>query len=133
NAGESVTFNLTGVSDPSAADRAVLRYSFATTAGGLAADYASAGAANAFTTSFAAAGAYTIYARVYDKDGGIGTTLTLSVTIAGGGSQVFLTAGGDLIVSTAGATTNETIQIGSSGSSVTVTINGVSFGAFDPA
>ena len=80
NEGQSGTYSLTGVSDPSSVDAASLRYSFALSPAGLATSYATAGTSNSFTPNFADNGSYTVYGKVFDKDGGA-TTVTLNVTV----------------------------------------------------
>lgn len=81
NEGQSGAYSLTGVSDPSPVDAQNLRYSFALTTAGLASDYSSASATNSFANLFADSGSYTVYGRVYDKDGGISTTYQLAVNV----------------------------------------------------
>ena|GEM_PF-3423790 len=127
DAGQSLNYSLAGVADDSTMDAGSLRFSFAASAAGLAADYASAGISNAFAVSFPAAGTFMVYGRVYDKDGGIGSTRTLSVTVSAVGGAVYL-SGGNLVVN--GGTANDTIAITNSGSNLAVSINGVSYGSF---
>ena len=125
-AGVAATYTLTGVADPSPVDAATLRFSFALTAAGLAANYATAGPTNGFVTTFTAAGTYTVFARVYDKDGG-GTTYTLAVT-ATVATPVFV-SGGDLYV--IGTTGNDSIFVNpAAGGQLAVVRNGVSYGPF---
>ena len=80
--GNAVTVSFAGASDPSPADAAAgLRYSFATSAAGLAASYAAAGTATSATFTFADSGTYTVFGRVFDKDGGFRdyqTTVTVT-------------------------------------------------------
>ena len=79
--GSPVTVSLNNVVDPSATDvGATFRYSFANTAGGLAVTYAAASANNATSFTFADNGNYTIYGRVFDKDGGF-TDYTTPVAV----------------------------------------------------
>jgi Ca2+-binding RTX toxin-like protein len=80
--GQTGTYSLAGVSDPSGVDAGSLRYSFALSAAGLAADYAAAGGTNAFSYTPADNTPFTVYARVYDKDGGVSDVYTLSVSVA---------------------------------------------------
>ena len=68
--GQPGAYSLDGVFDPSAADADSLHYSFALTPAGLAATYAGAGTANAFAATPAGNSDFTVYARVFDKDGG---------------------------------------------------------------
>jgi hypothetical protein len=80
--GSTVTVSLAGVTDPSPADVAAgFRYSFALLPAGLAADYASAGPSGSAVFTFPDDGAVTVYARVFDRDGGSTTyTGTIAVT-----------------------------------------------------
>ena len=82
--GQAGVYSLTAPSD-AAADQASLRYSFALSPGGLAADYAHASAANAFTHTPTSTGTFTVYARVYDKDGGVSATYSTTVTAIAAG------------------------------------------------
>ena len=72
-----VTFTLQGTDV--VGDQGGLRYSFATSAAGLAASYAAAGTANGVGSTgtkvfaFSATGAFTIWGRVFDDDGGFKT------------------------------------------------------------
>ncbi|MFO0849594.1 MAG: PKD domain-containing protein [Gemmataceae bacterium] len=79
--GQTGSFSLAGVTDTSPADAATLRYSFALSEAGLAAGYETAGA-NAFSYGLPDDGAFTVYARVYDTDGGVSTVYALPVTVA---------------------------------------------------
>jgi PKD repeat protein len=81
NEGSTGTYSLTGVTDPSPVDAGSLRYSFAMAAGGLAGSYSAASTTNSFANLFTDNGSYTVYARVYDKDGGISPTYPLAVTV----------------------------------------------------
>jgi hypothetical protein len=81
NEGSSGSYSLTGPTDPSTVDAGSLRFSFALSAAGLAANYASASAANSFAPTFADNGPVTVFARVYDKDGGISSTYTRALTV----------------------------------------------------
>jgi hypothetical protein len=97
------TASLTGASDPSAADTAAgFHYSFAASAAGLAADYASAGTASSASLSFATAGLHTVYGRVFDKDNGkadFSPTITISnqpPTITGTGGPYTIAEGQSL-------------------------------------
>jgi Ca2+-binding RTX toxin-like protein len=128
-AGQSGTYTLLAT-DPAAADAASLRYSFAVSLSDLAADYAHAGTANTFAQAFATAGMYTVYARVYDKDGGVSAPATLTVTVTGTQTGPVYLSGGDLVVT--GTAGNDTITVTPSGSGVAVSINGVSYGTFAP-
>jgi hypothetical protein len=82
--GGSGNYSLNGVFDPSPVDTGSLHYSFATSPGGLAANYAAAGGANSFNFSSPTLGSYTIYGRVYDKDGGISATYSTTVLVNAG-------------------------------------------------
>jgi Ca2+-binding RTX toxin-like protein len=57
--------------DASASDEILLRYSFALSEAELATSYASATSSNIYEVTFASAGHHVVYARVFDKDGGI--------------------------------------------------------------
>jgi Ca2+-binding RTX toxin-like protein len=81
-AGGQGAYSLTTVSDVPA-DMFTLRYSFALAEGNLAANYAAASASNSFATSFIAPGTYTVFGRVYDKDGGISATRSMTIVVAG--------------------------------------------------
>jgi PKD repeat protein len=76
-----VTVSLTNPSDPSPVDSGSLHYSFALTVGGLAADYASAGTVNSGSFTFPDNGSYTVFGRVYDKDGGVSSTFQTTVVV----------------------------------------------------
>lgn len=66
-----VTVSLNGASDPSATDTtAGFHYSYATVAGGLATSYAAATDGTSKQFTFDNSGTYTIYGRIFDKDGG---------------------------------------------------------------
>src|SRR5262249_45892436 len=81
NKGGSVRVFFTGPSDPSPADTdAGFRYSFALKPGDLATSYAAAGAGTQQHFTFDQAGTYTVYGRVFDKDGGF-TDYTIPVTV----------------------------------------------------
>jgi hypothetical protein len=77
-----VTVSFSNATDPSSADRAAgLHYSFALTAAGLAGSYTDASPTTTASYTFATAGAYAVWGRVLDKDGGATTyTTTVSVT-----------------------------------------------------
>src|SRR5262249_34422692 len=70
--GGAVAASLTSPSDPSSADTAAgFHYSFALSSAGLASTYAAAGTANSASFAFDDGPAdQTIYARIFDKDGG---------------------------------------------------------------
>jgi hypothetical protein len=76
-------FFLNGVFDPSSVDISSLHYSFATSLGDLATSSATAGTANSFDLSSATLGTYTIYGRVFDKDGASTTYSTTVIVNAG--------------------------------------------------
>ncbi|HVK08828.1 MAG TPA: M57 family metalloprotease [Gemmataceae bacterium] len=87
--GSPITVRLAGVSDPSPADtRAGFRYSFALSKDALAATYAAAGAESSRPFTFADNGEYTVWARVFDQDGGhtdypVVVTATNAAPVAG--------------------------------------------------
>ncbi len=78
NEGSSATITLTGA-DASSVDATTLKYSLALSAQGLAADYTTAASSNSVAFSFADNGTYTVYGRVFDKDGGTNTYSTTVV------------------------------------------------------
>jgi len=80
--GQTGTYSLAGVSDPSGMDAGSLRYSFALSAAGLAPDYAAASGTNAFSYTPADNTPLTVYARVYDKDGGVSDVYSLNASVA---------------------------------------------------
>jgi PKD repeat protein len=81
NEGQSGTYSLANVFDPSPADAASLRYSFALSSSGLAASYGAAGTTNSFTNLFTENGTYIVWGRVFDNDGGSNTySTTVTVT-----------------------------------------------------
>jgi hypothetical protein len=81
NEGSPVTVSLSNPSDPSSADTAAgFHYSYATSVAGLAATYAGAtdGTSKAFT--FPDNGTPTVYARIFDKNGGF-TDYSTAITV----------------------------------------------------
>lgn len=80
NKGSPVTVSLSG-SDASSVDAGSLRYSFATSTGGLASSYSGASTSSSGTFTYANNGTYTAYGRVYDKDGGISPTYSTTITV----------------------------------------------------
>ena len=82
NEGNPVTVSLSGGTDVSSADiTAGFRYSFATNASDLAGTYGAAGASTSAPFTFADNGSYTVYGRIFDKDGGYSdyaTTVTVN-------------------------------------------------------
>jgi Ca2+-binding RTX toxin-like protein len=81
NEGTPATVSFSGAFDPSSADTAAgLHYTYATSIAGLATTYSGAtdGASKAFT--FPDNGSYTVYGRVFDKDGG-STQYSTAVTV----------------------------------------------------
>ena len=69
--GASVTVSFVDPTDASSEDLlAGLRYSLATSQSALATSYATAGETGSQTFTFAETGTYTVYGRVFDKDGG---------------------------------------------------------------
>jgi hypothetical protein len=81
NEGGSAKVSLINPFDPSSNDvSAGLHYSFATTTGALATTYAAASTTNNQNFSFNDNGSFTIYGRIFDKDGGY-TTYNTAVTV----------------------------------------------------
>src|SRR5262249_29776436 len=70
------TYTLTGVFDPGTD---ALRYSIALSQAALAANFASAGTSNSFQVTPTVPGSFTVFARVYDEDGGGSTVYQLDV------------------------------------------------------
>jgi PKD domain len=71
NEGSPATISFTGSFDDSGADAAAgFQNSFALSAAGLANSYATAGTAPSANFTFADNGDYTVYGRIFDKDGG---------------------------------------------------------------
>ncbi len=69
--GGNATILLSNTYDPSSVDMLGLRYAFALSSSGMAASYADAGTANSASFGFTDNGTYAVYARIYDKDGGV--------------------------------------------------------------
>jgi SdrD B-like domain/FG-GAP-like repeat/Right handed beta helix region len=69
-AGSTRTFSFVNAHDPSAVDLATLHYSFALSPAGLATTYAAARAVPSASFQFTQVGTFTVFARVFDKDGG---------------------------------------------------------------
>jgi SdrD B-like domain/Right handed beta helix region/Carboxypeptidase regulatory-like domain/FG-GAP-like repeat/Prealbumin-like fold domain len=69
-AGGTRTFSFVNAHDPSAVDLATLHYSFALSPAGLATTYAAASAVPSASFQFTQVGTFTVFARVFDKDGG---------------------------------------------------------------
>ncbi len=80
NEGSPVTISLAGFNDPSSEDGLSLKYSFADSAAGLAATYATAGTSSSAVFATNDSGTKIYYARVFDKDGGF-TDYSTSVVI----------------------------------------------------
>ncbi|HVX64411.1 MAG TPA: Ig-like domain-containing protein [Pirellulales bacterium] len=79
--GGSATVSFTNPFDPSMADtQAGFHYSYATSAADLAASYAAAGSTSNDLISFDDNGNYTVFGRIFDKDGGY-TDYTTVVTV----------------------------------------------------
>jgi hypothetical protein len=98
NVGQSGTYSLAGVNDPSSVDSASLHFSFGTSPSDLAADYATAGTTNSFAFTPSATGGYTIYGMVFDKDGGV-NTYQMVLNVNGGTAPVvssFVVNNGDV-------------------------------------
>ncbi len=71
NEGSSAVVSFSGASDPSSVDTAAgFHYSFALSSAGLAGSYAAAGSSASASFSFADNGSYTVFGRIFDKDGG---------------------------------------------------------------
>ena len=69
--GSTATVSFADAYDPSPADTtAGLHYSFATTQAALLTSYGAAGTGGTSSFLFADDGSYTVYGRVFDKDGG---------------------------------------------------------------
>ena len=69
--GGSATLSLSNAYDPSSVDILSLRYAFAFSPSGLAVSYADAGTVHSAAFWFTDNGTYAVYARIYDKDGGV--------------------------------------------------------------
>ncbi|MFK7818002.1 MAG: hypothetical protein AB8G99_04745 [Planctomycetaceae bacterium] len=79
--GQSLTVSFSDGADVSSLDNALgLRYSIALDTGGLATDYASAGALSSASFAFDDNGTFTAYGRVFDKDGGF-TDYTTDIVV----------------------------------------------------
>lgn len=79
----SATYTLLAIDDPGSIDKTSLKYSFSLTSGGLASSYATATSTSPSQSfTFATTGTYTIFARVYDKDGGISPTYTFDTVVS---------------------------------------------------
>jgi Ca2+-binding RTX toxin-like protein len=107
--GSPATVTFDSPSDPSSADTAAgLRYSFALSAEDLATGYAAAGTASTASFTFTEDGSYTVYGRIFDKDGGFtDATTTVVVTNAAPTVTTFVvpssgTEGGAVALSAAG-------------------------------
>src|SRR5262249_8921837 len=75
-----VTVSFTNPSDPSSADtQAGFRYSTSLSAAGLAGSYNDAGTAASASFTFNDNGSYTVYGRIFDKDGGFTDSTTTVV------------------------------------------------------
>ena len=80
NESSQATVNFSNPSDPSSTDTtAGFRYSFALSAADLATNYAAAGTATAANFAFADNGSYTVFGRIFDKDGGFTDAATTVV------------------------------------------------------
>jgi uncharacterized delta-60 repeat protein len=70
-AGQSAHITFTNPTDPSSVDTtAGFHYSFATSQAALATTYAAAGTSSSTDIAFNTAGSFTVYGRIFDKDGG---------------------------------------------------------------
>jgi hypothetical protein len=91
SAGSPATVSFSGTFDPSEVDSAAgFRYSFALDPNGLATSYATAGSAASAQFTWAASGSYTVYARIFDKDGGFTdyrTVVVVNNAPIGGGND----------------------------------------------
>ncbi len=108
NEGSPVTISLTGINDPSTVDGLSLKYSFADSAAGLAATYATAGTSSSAVFATSDSGTKIYYARVFDKDGGF-TDYSTSVVI-------------NNVAPTASITNNGPVN---EGSPVTISLTGI--------
>jgi hypothetical protein len=110
NANAPVTVSFTNPADVSSADvTAGFHYSFALTAGGLAANYAAAGTSTSQAFTFATGGSFTVFGRIFDKDNGF-TDYTTSVTVVGPTTLVD-TTGADFSAGTPGTNTSVISQV----------------------
>ena len=75
------TYTLAGAYDISPVDDASLRYSFSTDPTQLATGYSTASAIDSFSYGLKSAGTFTVYAQVYDQDGGVSPTYTLPIAV----------------------------------------------------
>lgn len=81
NEGASVDISFSGAFDPSSADMAAgLRFSVALNQADLAGTYAAASPSAVHSLSFSNSGSYTVYGRIFDKDGD-SNTYTTTVTV----------------------------------------------------
>jgi uncharacterized repeat protein (TIGR01451 family) len=83
NEGSDIVFSLAGVSDPSTVDAASLHYAFdcGDGSGFNAGTYAAAGSTNSASCPTTDNGTRTVKGKVFDKDGGVSTEQSSSVTI----------------------------------------------------
>jgi hypothetical protein len=125
NEGGTATVSFGGVYDPSSVDSAAgFHYSFALDPSGLAGNYAEAGSAASAQFTFADNGSYTVYGRVFDKDGGY-TDYSTVVTVANSPTEpADPNAGGD-------GGTNSSAGDGSDGGSNGGTNGGSETGGYD--
>jgi hypothetical protein len=94
NDGSSVTVSFANVSDPSDTDTAAgFHYSFALDPDQLATSYASA--TDSSTKGFTALGTYTVYSRIFDKDG-VCSDYSTTVTISNGIPQATFSNNGPI-------------------------------------
>ena len=75
------TYSLSDASDISPVDNASLHFSFSTDPTQLAANYASASATNSFVTGLGEEGTFTVYAQIFDQDGGVSPIYSLTVIV----------------------------------------------------
>ncbi|VTR94201.1 cadherin-related protein : Uncharacterized protein OS=Cylindrospermopsis raciborskii CS-505 GN=CRC_01020 PE=3 SV=1: MAM: Lectin_C: Lectin_C: PKD [Gemmata massiliana] len=91
-----VTVTFTGAADASTADQAAgFRYSFATSAAGLATSYAGASPLASGQVTFPDNGTYTVFARIFDKDGGF-RDYTTNVTVTNSAPTATISTGGSV-------------------------------------
>lgn len=110
-------FSFTGPTDVTADTSGPnpLRYSFATSPGALAADYVAAAATNSASISFPTTGNFSVYGKVYDKDGGISGLFQTNVTVVAPPSMTATLVAGNLVITDTDA--------GGKNNNITVAVN----------
>src|SRR5262249_15973530 len=93
--GSSATVSFTNINEPSPDDAPSLHYTIAQDPSGLAADYTRAGTCSWASFFYADDGSYTVYGRIFDKDGGV-TDYSTTVTV--NNVDPTLTLGGHTVV-----------------------------------